>query len=293
MPRAKTKKVLELDEVECSDILDCYINPELIYTGGQRVVYKTNHPEYGVVALKIGQYRSSENPDGWDIERIEREIDILRGIDSQYYPKNFSFEKRTDGRYIIIEEFIDSTPLSRCMALFQTPLEILELIKNLAVGLNIVWEMDIVHRDLKPDNILIKQNRKPTIIDLGIARSLNSASITETLLGGPCSRLYAAPEQLKYDKKSIDKRTDQYNLGIILVQLLLKGTHPFDPKIVGGISIPQNIVDNKWYAQVFDSVDLSPIRPLASQLLGFQPYHRFRTYQMLIKKIDCCMEEYQ
>ncbi|WP_165394792.1 protein kinase domain-containing protein [Methanofollis fontis] len=282
-----------MEEEQCRDILDHYNNPELIYKGGQRIVYRFDHPEYGVVALKVGRYKTPDNPNGWDIERIEREINILQDIDSQYYPKNFCFKKLPDGRYIIIEEFIDSTPLSHCMDTFKKPSEALNLIKNLVIGLNVIWKMNVVHRDLKPDNILIKESNLPTIIDLGIARSLDSTSITETLLGGPCSKLYAAPEQLHYDKKRIDKRTDQYNLGIILVQLLLKGTHPFDPSLVGGNSIPHNIINGNWYTSIFNEPVLSPIFPLASQLLSPKPYQRFRFSNMILDKIDSCLEVYQ
>ena len=281
-----------LKEVDCTDILSQYLNPILLSKGGQRVVYRVNHPTFGQVVLKIGNYRSSIVPDGWDIERIEREIGILQQIDSEYYPKNYQFEKLPDGRYIIIEEFIDSTPFMRCMDRFQNPASALILIKSLVAGLTIIWDKNIVHRDLKPDNILITSAGLPKIIDLGIARSLDSTTITQHLAAGPCTPCYAAPELLHYDKKLIDKRTDQYNLGIILVQLLLKSTHPFDPTLVGGISIPYNILSDNWYRDAFKKSDLSPIFPIASKLLGFQQYQRFRSQEKLLNEIGSCLRLY-
>jgi len=50
-----------------------YPNPVLIYQGGQRIVFKVNHPEFGSVAQKSGRYKMPNNPDGWDIERNEGE----------------------------------------------------------------------------------------------------------------------------------------------------------------------------------------------------------------------------
>ncbi len=216
-----------LKDVKCDDIIRHYSNPELIHKGGQRVVYKIDHPSYGKVALKIGNYTTPSNQDGWDIERIEREINILKKINSQYYPKNYDFIKYPDGRYVILEEFIDSVPLSKSMDRFYSPYDALQLTKKLITGLKIIWDKKIVHRDLKPDNILISKNNFPKIIDLGIARSLDSTTITHFLSAGPCTPNYAAPELLHYEKKRIDPRTDQYNVGIILLQLLSKGIHPF------------------------------------------------------------------
>lgn len=274
--------------VECEDVINQYTNPELVFQGGQRVVYKVLHPEYGTVIVKIGRYKTTDSQDGWEIERIEREIGLLKQIDSIYYPKNFSFEIISDFRYVIVEEFIESTSLANCMDGFQNPVEIVDLIKDLILGLKVIWDMNVVHRDLKPDNILITPSGLPKIIDLGIARSLDSKSITKTIFGGPCSLDYAAPELLKYNKKLIDFRTDQYNLGIILVQLLLEGTHPFDPKLVGGNSIPQNILADNWFREVFDNGDLIPIRSVVLKLLGYQPYQRFRTHEMLMREIESC-----
>ncbi|WP_424026140.1 serine/threonine protein kinase [Methanoregula sp.] len=281
-----------LRNVEYDDVISRYNNPILIYQGGQRIVFKVTDPEFGTVALKIGCYRTPQNPDGWDIERIEREIGILRQIESSYFPKNFKFEKISNDRYLILEEFIESVPLSHCMDKFQEPNNILILIKYLVTGLEIIWNKNIVHRDLKPDNILIPSNGIPKIIDLGIARSLDSTTITRHLAAGPCTPFYAAPELLRYDRKLIDKRTDQYNLGIILVQLLLKGTHPFDPTLVGGQSIPYNILSDNWYRKIFDDPQFSKMGSIASTLLGFQQYQRFRTSEMLLNEINSCLRLY-
>lgn len=280
-----------MSDVEYADLVSQYENPTMIYKGGQRIVFKADHPTLGKVALKIGEYKSPKVPTGWDIERIEREIGILQNIHSEYYPKNYKFEKFSDGRYIIIEEFIDSIPLTNCMDRFQSPSTIMSLTKKLVTGLNIIWDKNIVHRDLKPDNILITPNGSPKIIDLGIARSLDRTSITQPLVSGPCTPAYAAPELLNYNKKLIDKRTDQYSLGIILVQLLLKGNHPFDPAIVGGESIPHNILSDNWYRAVFENREFLSISPIAKKLLGFQQFQRYRTYEMLMDDINSWMEE--
>ncbi len=277
-------------EVYYDDVISFYTNPKLLHKGGQRVVFKVDDPKRGIVALKIGYYKTTNNPDGWDIERIEQEIDILRKIDSEYYPKNFDFVKISGDRYVIIEEFIDSLPLAKCMDLYSEPFHAMDLTKKIVMGLNVIWDKKIVHRDLKPDNILIDNYGRPRIIDLGIARNLDSISITQSGMGGPCTSYYAAPELLVYDKPMIDTRTDQYSLGIILVQMLLKSVHPFDPSLVGGNSIPQNILSDNWYKQVFADTNSLAVKKFATKLLGYRPYQRFRTAEMLMKELNLCLE---
>ena len=63
---------------------------------------------------------------------------------------------------------------------------------------------------------------------------------------GPCTPVYAAPEQLSNNKSIIDARTDFFALGIIALELYL-GVHPFDPSFVGNqYSIVENILQNKF-----------------------------------------------
>lgn len=279
-------------EVDCDDVLCQFTDPILIFKGGQRVVYKVEHPDYGTVALKIGYYQTSDNPDDWDIRRIEREVAIYQQIESPYYPRNYDFQLIPQNRYIIIEEFIDSIPLSQCMDKFERPADALNLIKTLTEGLQVIWSKGIVHRDLKPDNILITSDGSPKIIDLGIARDTDSTSLTRTFVGGPLSVNYAAPEQLRYDKKNINFRTDQYNIGIILAQLLLKGTHPFAPILVAGDSIAINILNDNWCKKALEE-DFPSISPFVQKCLGYQPHQRFRTYDMMMDAIGSCMEVFK
>lgn len=274
------------------DVIRQYCNPTLIKKGGQRVVFKIDHPKFGESVIKIGHYKTPTNQDGWDIERIQREIDFLRETNSPYYPKNYDFQKINSDRYIIIEEFVDSIPLSDCINNFSNPLDALQFIRHLIIGLNIIWGKKIVHRDLKPDNILTMKNNLPKIIDLGIARFLDCDSITKTFNCGPLSRDYAAPEQYQYNKKLIDWRTDQYNLGIILMQMLLNGIHPFNPTLVGGQSIPQNILSDNWYKDAFQKKPITSIFPITTKMLGFHLHQRYKTPRQLLDEIETCLRSF-
>lgn len=135
------------------DILSKYSNPILLNQGGQKVVYKIDHPEHGSAVLKIGQASSKRG-----LERIRREVDIMRDLDSTYYPKNYDFVIYPQNRFVIIEEFIDLLPLSQYFNEFGEPKKIIIFLKQLVTGLKKLWDKNIVHRDIKPENILIKPN---------------------------------------------------------------------------------------------------------------------------------------
>lgn len=271
------------------DILSEYSEVSLLKRGGQRAVYRVTAPKLGVVVLKIGEYSSPQA-----LERIRREVAVLRGLDSPYFPKNLGFETHGANTFILLEEYVPSRPLSECLGEFTAPRRALGLAQHLVGGLDLLWQKRVVHRDVKPDNILITSDGKPKIIDLGIARLLDSESLTRTLNAvGPCTPVYAAPEQLRNRKAKIDHRTDQFNLGMIFVQLLLGGRHPFDPRVVGrGESIVANILNNLWASEVFRGLNLpGPWNRLALRLLGNEPFMRYRTTAELVAGLGACEEK--
>jgi len=168
------------------------------------------------------------------------------------------------------------------MTEFKEPKVIFNLLHFLVKALSIIWDKNIVHRDLKPENIIIKPNGLPCIIDLGIARFLDLESLTKTISPiGPCTPIYAAPEQLLNNKNLIDTRTDFFCLGIITLELFL-GVHPFDPNIVGNyFSIVENIMQNIYIIETSLVKRNEAIAELAEKTLQSQPYQRYRNHQML------------
>ena len=114
-----------------------------------------------------------------------------------------------------------------------TSKEKLSLLTTLKISkalLEILIKVDaanIVHRDIKPENIFITTDKRIILIDFGIARHLMLPSIThDYALLGPLTPGYAAPEQIKNEKRKISVRTDIFQLGIVVYECLV-GFNPF------------------------------------------------------------------
>jgi len=269
---------MEIDKAiaECNSIAE-------IAKGGQKVVWSAKHPVLGDIVLKRGKYLHPAA-----LERIQREVDLLAAIHSPYYPKHYKFIiAPQDKEFLIVEERINGGTLADHMDQLWDEQSILKLIKELIKGLTFLWSERVVHRDIKPQNILIRDNGAPVIIDLGIARLLDLSSLT--LPGapmGPCSLLYASPEQLVNNKSIIDHRSDFFSIGIVSLQLYL-GFHPFDPeKTLAGESIPENILRGR-YVRPEERPDASKaFVQLINKLLKTQPHERFRNSEAFMNFIE-------
>ena len=85
----------------------------------------------------------------------------------------------------------------------------------LADALGTAHRAGVIHCDLKPENVLVNDRGRVVIVDFGVAQ----------ILGERCTRggtpAYMAPEQLAGDL--VDARTDVFNLGGLLYDLLTSG----------------------------------------------------------------------
>jgi hypothetical protein len=194
------------------------------------------------VALKFLRASAGDTGDAASIERMLREARAVARLRSEHVARVIDVVSRaahpsraaTTPPYIVMEYLQGEDLAARLRASGRLSvgdasafvLQACEAIAEAHAG-------GIVHRDLKPANLFLttRVDGQPLVkvLDFGISKltgpaSAPALSLTRTadLIGTP---LYMAPEQLRH-ARSVDPRTDQWSLGVILFELLT-GVLPF------------------------------------------------------------------
>ena len=103
---------------------------------------------------------------------------------------------------------------------------VVELVAEIAAGLDHAHQRGIVHRDVKPANILVTSDGHPLLLDFNLSNELVVNGKDSLAVGGTLP--YMAPEHLRAvrDGGNIDARSDLFSLGVIMYELLT-GRRPF------------------------------------------------------------------
>lgn len=194
----ETKKLLCVDEVHET------------FNGGQKYVF---------IATCKGEKRAIKMYKYGFGEREQREIQFykdkkdLKGI--PLIIEVITHKNET----IVIEEYIEGKCLHDISSQYEKKSDkISKLISGITDIMEPIWEEQKTHRDLKPQNIIIRPDNDPVVLDFGIFKDPEKTTITDTGFQ-PHSWSFAAPEQQLGNKKHVSYRTDFFALGVIAYYL--------------------------------------------------------------------------
>lgn len=201
----------------------------LLGAGGMGAVYKARDRELDrMVALKVIRPDLAADPHALD--RFKQELILARKVTHKNVVRIYDLGDAGGIRYITMDYLEGGDLASKLRERKKLPPdEATEIIRQVCRALNAAHSEGVIHRDLKPHNIFIENSGKVTVMDFGLARSLdtqNSLALTGLTQSGALvgTMKYMSPEQATGGE--LDARTDIYSLGLIFYELLT-GTEPY------------------------------------------------------------------
>jgi serine/threonine-protein kinase len=202
-----------------------FLITDILSRGGMGTIFKAEDRKNvnQLVAIKVPHLEFESDPNFYS--RFQREEKIGLELRHPYILKFVSVENKS--RPYIVTEYVKGCTLAHLLKAMR-PLpekDALKIASLVCDALQHMHDHGVIHRDLKPDNIMICSDRTIRIMDFGLARDRSSRRITRVGLSNSMGTPdYMAPEQVQ--NKRADKRTDIYNLGSLLYEMLT-GMIPF------------------------------------------------------------------
>ena len=160
-------------------------------------------------------------------------------------------------------------------------IEALELTKQIAHALGVAHTAGLIHHDLRPENINLREDGTPVLIDLGLPVVLDPAA--PGVNGSESEMLdYASPEEL--EGKPLTRRSNIYSLGVILYELL-SGHRPKLPVLPFDIFPQANMPKEEPLEEARPELAGETYR-LVRNCLWRQEWSRFETADELITAIE-------
>eukprot|EP01125_Pyxidicula_operculata_P003132 TRINITY_DN1338_c3_g2_i1.p1 TRINITY_DN1338_c3_g2~~TRINITY_DN1338_c3_g2_i1.p1 ORF type:complete len:1112 (-),score=237.63 TRINITY_DN1338_c3_g2_i1:92-3427(-) len=260
-----------------SDAVEVYVDEDGTLRVGQIRIFQDKILGYGShgTVVYLGTFHNRQVA----VKRMlldfydQKEVDLLIESDEHSSVVRY-YSKEQDSQFVYIALTYCSQTLYDLVQddeLYKTlkKSNIKNLLSQLSNGIKYLHSLNIVHRDIKPQNILLTQDLKVKISDMGLAKKLSNDknSFSSTC---PGTIGWQAPEILKQNLGSMTNKVDVFAFGCI-IHYVITGKHPYGEQYERQI----NIINGEPVDNLSEIRNLDPLAyDLVSKTLVSDPSSR-------------------
>ncbi|MCY3021911.1 MAG: protein kinase, partial [Planctomycetota bacterium] len=202
--------------------------------GGMGSVYRGYDESLALdVAVKVLPLPSGARDDQF-VQRFRQEARISARINHPNVVRTLHVDEQGDLIYLVMD-FIEGQT-ARCLVDTKGPLMLplaLQIIHDATLGMQAAHAHGVIHRDIKPDNILIADDGRVLISDLGLAKAISTGGRSPRMPVTRLGLLLGTPEYMSPEQWDIGAdagpAADIWGMGATLWMLLTRRP-PFDEK---------------------------------------------------------------
>ena len=222
-PTARTREYLGKYKVICA-----------LGSGGQADVYRAFHSQLGrdvVIKVVRPKWRTglSVVPSSISDSRLRQTMAEGRLLAQLTHPNIAQvYDVDEDGGCpLLVMEYVQGQSLDQYQRTHSlSGQDVAGLLSRVARAVAAAHAQGIVHRDIKPQNIVVRSDGEPTLIDFGLAQMNDAWNPQEPLPGISGTLGFMAPEQARGDVTEVGPAADIFSLGAVLY-FLLTGMPPY------------------------------------------------------------------
>jgi len=185
-------------------------------SGDLGVVYEAQegHPKRKVALKVIHPWLCTTSA----LELIRYEAKTLARLDHPAFPAIYEVEESAGTLYIAME-LVKGRPIIEATAPLRQRARV-RVLAEVARAVDAAHQLGIMHGDIRSSNVLLTADRRPKLLNFGLA-----AQLTHTLPLSRSSMAFASPERL--ERRPVTPASDLYALGVLSYQVIT-GFQPFD-----------------------------------------------------------------
>jgi serine/threonine-protein kinase PpkA len=156
---------------------------------------------------------------------LRKEYETLRKLGGEYVAHAYDYGEEGDLAYMALEYFPRGT-IGNLFAVAGRNASRVAYLRRVAESLRAIHEAGFLHLDLKPNNVMIRADGSPALIDFGISKRIVVARYQNGVSYSLGSPYFMSPEQMRGE--SLDERSDIYSFGALWFRIFtgLRGNPP-------------------------------------------------------------------